>query len=57
MVENENIWSSPEESMQPSLPITSLKIKQIWMKKVHSSILDSGLLLPSIGLCKSAKYA
>ena len=41
MVENANIWSSPEETNPLSL--------------LH--LLDSGLLPPSIGLCKSVKYA
>ena len=56
MLENVNIWSSPEES-NPPFPVHLSNNNHIWGGYTPTSILESGLLPPSTGLCKSAKYA
>ena len=49
--------SSPEEGNPPSQSHLSSLNKHVWRGYTAISILESGSLLLSIGLCKSVKYA
>ena len=57
MVESANIWSSPEEGNPPSLLQLSRLNKPLLWGYTPTTSLESGLLPPSIGVCKSATYA